>query len=64
MRAAQLDATVFQSPGSQKADPAARRAARGRYGGFWGPWQADAEFECLPEGSMVGWSQEECADCQ
>ena len=37
-RAAALDATVYQSPGGMKGDPASRAAARNLYGGFWGPF--------------------------
>eukprot|EP00051_Salpingoeca_urceolata_P015777 m.206420 g.206420 ORF g.206420 m.206420 type:complete len:647 (-) comp18500_c1_seq5:16-1956(-) len=38
-RAAEFDASVFQSAGYAKADPMATVAANARYHGFWGPWQ-------------------------
>ena len=45
-----------------KGDPASKRAAREIYGGFWGPWQDDAQYGGMGDGE--GWSQEECEDCQ
>ena len=62
VRASELDATVYQSPGGMKGDPASKRAAREIYGGFWGPWQDDAQYGGMGDGK--GWSQEECEDCQ
>ena len=62
--AAAYDETVYQSPGSAKADPAAKVAARTKYGGFWGPWQSDEEFmrmEVAPSGPR--WEIDECGDC-
>ena len=61
-RAAELDAGVYQSPGGKKGDPASRAAARAN-GGFWGPWQDDAEYEALPAHGE-GWEEGECDDCQ
>jgi len=59
------DASVYQSPGSSKADPAARVAANTKYGGFWGPWQDDAAFAQLAASQReeAPWSDEECIDC-
>ena len=62
--AAAYDETVYQSPGSAKADPAARVAANSKYGGFWGPWQSDEEFmrmEVAPSGPR--WEIDDCGDC-
>lgn len=63
--AAKYDETVYQSPGSSKPDPAAKAAARSRYGGFWGPWQDDAAFAGLATLSDAEppWSDAECGDC-
>ena len=57
------DATVYQSPGSSKADPAAKAAARTKYGGFWGPWQTDDEFARLEARPHDAWGVEQCVDC-
>lgn len=43
-RQQELDQTYFQSTGSEKADPAANKAARDKYGGYWGPWQDKDEL--------------------
>ena len=63
--AAKYDETVYQSPGSSKPDPAAKAAARSRYGGFWGPWQDDAAFAGLAalRDAEAPWSDAECGDC-
>jgi hypothetical protein len=64
-RAAALDETVFQSAGDSKADPAASAAAKGRYGGFWGPWQDDAAFaRTVARGADLSWSTASCDDCE
>ena len=47
-----------------RPDPAAKQAARNKWGGFWGPWQDDTSFNSLPEGSMAEFDVLECADCQ
>jgi hypothetical protein len=60
-RAAELDATVYQSPGDHKADPLAKAAAREQYGGFWGPWQSDEAYGALGHGE--GWDESACGDC-
>lgn len=47
-RAEALDKTYFQSAGESKGDPAAKKAAKEQYGGFWGPWQPDEPIaECM-----------------
>ena len=63
--AAAYDKGVYQSPGSSKADPAAKAAATSRYGGFWGPWQDDAAFAGLAElrDTEAPWSEATCVDC-